>query len=67
MMTHGHANYRYLPSTYVVTVLNQTPMFKWQEHKTDTCYNEIGLCPQNMDTVLSSTVNITTGRANVIT
>ena len=36
------------------------------EHQ-KTCYNEIGLCAQNLDTILSSIVNIATGRAYVIT
>jgi hypothetical protein len=35
-------------------------------HQKDTCYNEIGLCAQNKDTVLGSVVN-RLGRANVIT
>jgi hypothetical protein len=34
-------------------------------HKKDTCFDEVGLCAQNIDTILDSIVN-TIGRVYVI-
>jgi hypothetical protein len=34
-------------------------------HKDITCYNEIGLCVQMVDTILASIVNITIGRPSL--
>ena len=47
---------------YAITLLNWTPIFEWQvvrlvvknRHQTHTCYNEIGQCAQNTDTIPSS-------------
>ena len=51
--------------------LIQTSIFEWylarlvitKGHKSHTCYEEIGQCAQNVDTILGSIVNFTTGRA----
>ena len=44
---------------YMVTLFHQTPIFEWygtwlvvkNRHQNDTCYNEIGLCVQNVDII----------------
>jgi hypothetical protein len=59
----------------VVILLNQIQIFERymaklvikNEHQKDTCHNKIGLCAQNLDTILSSIVSIATGRTYVIT
>ena len=35
-------------------------------HQKDTCYDEIGLCVQNIDTILGTIVNIIIRRVYVI-
>ena len=53
------------------SLLIQKPLVEWymgrlvitNRHKNHTCYEEIGQCAQNIDTILGSIVNITIGRA----
>lgn len=60
---------------YVVTLLYLIPLVEWcmvgfvvkNGHQKDMFYNEIGVCEQNIDTILHSLVNITIGRVYVIT
>ena len=56
--------YRFLSClqlTYVVLLLNRTPIFEWYRPHgractQDMCYDEFGLCVQNLLTVLDSIV-----------
>ena len=58
-----------------VTPLNQTPIFEWymarfrvkNGHQKDTCYDEIELCAQNIDTILGSIVNMSIGSQAYVT
>ena len=58
----------------MVTLLNQTPKCEWymtmllvmNVNQIDICYDEIGLCAQNIDTILGSRIN-TIGSTCVIT
>lgn len=59
----------------MATLLNWTPIFAghmaWfivlNGHQKDIFYNGVGVCAQNIDTILGSIVNITIGRAYAIT
>lgn len=58
----------------MVTVLNWTPTFEWymarfaveNGHQEGICFNEIGLCAQNISIILGSKFVNTIGRAYVI-
>lgn len=59
--------------SYVVALHNWTPLFEWymagfvvkNKHQKAMCYDEIGLCIQNILTILGSILD-TIGRAYVI-
>ena len=65
---------RLMPLAYVIKLLNWTPTFRWyvarpvimSGHHTDMRCNEIGLCAQNIDTILDQQSN-TIGRVYLIT
>ena len=55
---------KHLHNTHLSAIYMSRLMLRTDTQK-DTCYNEIGLCAQNKDTILGSIVN-TNGRAYVI-